>query len=146
MPASNAFRLSLANLLLQNAAIADIGNTAGLQPSGVAGSLYIGLHTADPTLTGNQTTNEATYTGYARVAVPRTSAAWTTTAGTFANAATVTFPAATAGTNTITYFSIGTLASGTGDLLLSGALTSSLAVSAGISPSFAVGALSGTIS
>ena len=37
--------------------------------SSVAGSLYVSLHTADPGVGGGQNTNEATYSGYARVAV-----------------------------------------------------------------------------
>lgn len=40
-------------------------------------TLYVNLHTADPGEAGNQTTSEATYTSYARVAVARTSGGWT---------------------------------------------------------------------
>lgn len=76
----------------------------------------------------------------------RTGGSWTVGTGTFSNASSITFPAATAGANTLTYFSIGTAASGVGQLLLTGALTASLSVSAGITPSFAVGALTGTVS
>ena len=146
MPAANTFKTALINHILANAAVANVGDAGGLQPSATAGSLYIALHTADPGVAGSQTTSEATYTGYARVAVTRAGSSWTVGTGTFSNASSITFPAATAGTNTVTYFSIGTAASGTGELLLTDALTSSLAVSAGISPSFAVGALSGTVS
>ena len=39
-------------------------------------SLYVSLHTANPGATGNQTTSEAAYTSYARVAVARTSGGW----------------------------------------------------------------------
>lgn len=52
MPASNAFKLSLENLLLQNAGIANIGDATGIPGAATVGSLYIGLHTADPGLTG----------------------------------------------------------------------------------------------
>ena len=34
-------------------------------------NLYVSLHTADPGEAGDQTTSEATYTGYARIAVVR---------------------------------------------------------------------------
>lgn len=47
----------------------------------------------------------------------------------------------TGGSNTLTYFAIGTASSSTGKILLSGALTSSLAVYNGITPQFAAGAL-----
>lgn len=63
--------------LLQNAAIANVGDTSGLQPSATAGSLYVSLHTSDPGVTGNQTTNETSYTSYARVAVARSGSGWT---------------------------------------------------------------------
>ena len=63
--------------LLQNAAIADVGDASGLQPSATAGSLYISLHTASPDAADVQTTSEADYTSYARVAVARSAAGWT---------------------------------------------------------------------
>jgi len=40
-------------------------------------NLYLALHTSDPGEAGGQSTNEADYTGYARVAVPKTAAGWT---------------------------------------------------------------------
>ena len=149
MSTSNAFETSLITLLFQNTNIANIGDATGLRGATTVGSLYVGLHTADPGEAGTQATSEATYTGYARVAVARTSGGWTITSpggvGTVANAAAITFPACTAGSNTLTFFSIGTTASGATDLLLSGALTASLAVSNGITPSFAIGALTTTV-
>lgn len=145
MAASTAFATALLDLLLQNTALANIGNAGGLQPSSAAGSLYIALHTANPGAGGNQSTSEAAYTGYARVAVARTSGGWTVSGDAYQNTATVSFGACTAGSETETYFSIGTSSTGTGMILLSGALTSSLAVSSGITPSFAAGALNGTL-
>lgn len=146
MGASTTFSTGLLDLLLQNTALANIGNVGGLQPSTVAGSLYIALHTASPGVSGNQSTSEAAYTGYARVAVARTSGGWSITGNAYSNTAAITFPACTAGSETETYFSIGTSSTGTGEILLFGALTSSLAVSNGITPSFGVGQLSGTVS
>lgn len=141
MSASNSFETSLLNLILANANIANIGDATGLRGSTTAGSLYISLHTADPGEAGNQTTSEATYTSYARVAVSRNGSAWTVSGSNGSNAATVSFPQATGGSNTITHFGIGTAASGTGVLLLSGALSASLAVSTGIAPKFDPGEL-----
>lgn len=103
--------------------------------------LYVALHTADPGEAGNQTTNEATYTSYARVAVARTGVGWTVAGNTAENAALFQFPQCTGGTNTITHVSIGTLASGAGQILYSGALNSSLAVANLIQPQFAAGDL-----
>jgi hypothetical protein len=134
---------ALVTLLFQNTAMANVGNSGGLQPSSAAGSFFLSLHTANPGVTGTQTTSEAAYTSYARVAVARSSGGWTVT-GTqpcvAENAAAATFPAATGGTETETYFGIGTATSGAGQLLISAALTSSLAVASGITPSFAINA------
>lgn len=41
--------------------------------AGVLSNLYVSLHTSSPTAAGTQTSNEAAYTSYARVAVTRTS-------------------------------------------------------------------------
>lgn len=109
-------------------------------------NLYISLHTANPGVAGTQSTSEATYgggTGYARVAVARTTGGWTLTNQTITNAAQITFGACVGGAGeTETYVGVGTAASGAGTLLWFGALTQSLAVSAGITPSIAAGALS----
>jgi hypothetical protein len=103
--------------------------------------LYLALHTADPGEAGNQTTSEATYTSYARVAVARTSGGWTVTGNQAVNAALIQFPQATGGSNTITHVSIGTASSGAGQILYSGALSSSLSVTNGIQPQFAATSL-----
>lgn len=141
MSATNAFETALLQLIFTNTDLANVGDAAGLQNSATAGSFYISLHTADPGETGTQTTSEASYTGYARVAVARSGAGWTVSGNNVSNAAAVTFGACTAGSNTITHFGIGSDSSGTGNLFFKGALTSSLAVSSGITPSFAIGDL-----
>lgn len=149
MALGNTSETALAELIFQNVAMANVGNAGGLQPSSAAGSLYVSLHTANPGATGNQSTSEAAYTGYARVAVARSSGGWTVSGNqpaVVSNAAAVNFPACTAGTETETYFAIGTAASGAGQILCWGSLTSSLAVSNGITPSFAIGALTASIS
>ena len=138
MSKGNTFENDLMKLIFQATAIANLADNAATSP---LTNLYISLHTADPGEAGDQTTNEATYTGYARVAVARTSGGWTVTDNAAENAAAVNFAQCTAGSNTITHFAVGTLASGAGKILYSGALSASLAVSAGITPSFAAGAL-----
>ncbi len=141
MSATNAFETALLNLYFNNTDHANVGDAAGLQNSAAAGSFHISLHTADPGEAGSQTTSEATYTGYARVAVARTAGGWTISGNNVSNAAAITFGACTAGSNTITHFGIGSDASGAGNLFFKGALTASLAVSAGITPQFAIGEL-----
>lgn len=144
MSASNAFETALLTLIFNNTNAANVGDATGLRGSTTAGVFYISLHTADPGETGTQTTSEATFTSYARISVARTSGGFTIAGNTVTNAAAVTFAACTGGSNTITHFGIGSDVSGTGNLFFSGALTASLAVSAGITPNFAIGQLSTT--
>jgi hypothetical protein len=97
-------------------------------------NLYVSLHTADPGVGGNCTTNEATYTSYARVAVARTTGGWTVTSGSVSPAATIQFPAATGGSETETYFGVCSVTSGTGVLYYRGPITPNIAVSSGVTP------------
>lgn len=107
-----------------------------------ATNLYVSLHTSDPGVGGSQTTNEAAYTNYTRVAVVRTTSGWDApSAGATQNAALIQFPQCGASGATITHVAIGTDSSGTGLVLYAGALSASLAVANGIQPQFAAGAL-----
>ena len=144
MSLSNAAETDLLNLLFNNTNWANLGDATGLRGATTTGSFFISLHTADPGEAGNQSTSEATYTGYARVAVARSAGGWTVAGATVSNTAIINFAACTAGSNTITHFSIGRDTSGVGEIIISGALTASLPVSAGITPSFAIGALTAT--
>ncbi len=143
MSKTPTFRNAVLDLLFLNTALANVGDASGLQPSSTAGSLYISLHTADPNA-GNQTTSEATYTGYARQPVARSGSGWSRTANVISNAAAITFPQATGGSDTLTHVGIGSAVSGSGNLHMSGALNSSLAVSTNVQPQFAIGALTVT--
>lgn len=142
MSASNDFETNILKLVFTNTTYANVGDATGLVGSSTAGSLYVSLHTSDPGEAGSQTTNETSYTNYARVAVARSGSGWTVSGNSVSNAAAVSFAACGASGATLTHFGIGTASSGTGILLFSGALTSSLAVSSGITPSFAIGQLS----
>lgn len=104
-----------------------------------ATGLDIHLHTADPGEAGVSTTSEATYGGYALVTVNRATSDWTVTDDTATNDNLIQFPQCTSGSNTITHVSI--TPEGSTTILYSGALSSSLSVSAGIQPQFAAGAL-----
>jgi hypothetical protein len=138
----------LLKLYFRNEDHGGIGNAGGLLGATAAGSLYISLHTADPTETGVQTSSEATYGGYSRKAVGRTTGAWTVSSATdpptVDNSAAVTFDQCTSGTNSITFFGVGVSSTGAGQLLFSGALTATLEVSTGITPEFAIGDLNVT--
>ena len=145
MSMSNASETNLLLLLFNNTDWANVGDAAGLQNSAAAGSFYVALHTADPGDAGKQSTNEVSYTGYARVAVARTAGGWTVSGNQVSNTATVQFGECTAGSATATHFSVGLLTSGAGDILYSGALSASRSISSGITPLFNAGALQGTI-
>lgn len=124
----------------ENDLVKFIFNNTAIPWSGV-GNLFVALHTADPGEAGDQTTSEATYTGYARVSVSRDAGGWTVTGSNAVNTGQIQFGLCTAGTNTITHFSIGTASTGTGQVLYKGALNSSIAVSNNIQPQFAASAL-----
>lgn len=148
MSATNVFEAGLLSLIFENANYANVGDATGLRGSSTAGVFYISLHTSDPGEAGDQTTNEATYTGYARVSVARSTAGWSVsgTAPTqVANDAAITFPVCAGGSETITHFGIGSDASGAGNLFLSGALGVSLPVAPPVQPVFAIGALVATL-
>lgn len=98
-------------------------------------SLYCSLHIGSPTSSGNQTTNEAAYPGYARVAVSRSTSGWTVTNNIVTPVSNIDFPTATGGEEVITYFGIGTAATGTGHLLYFCSI-SPLKVSINITPQF----------
>lgn len=139
---------NILKLYFNNTTHANVGDATGIVGSSTAGSLYVETETAAPGETGTQSTSESAYTSYARVAVARSSGGWTisgTSPTQAANAGATTFPAATGGSETETNFGIGRASSGTGELLWTGALTSNLAVSNGITPSFAAGACVATL-
>lgn len=102
--------------------------------------LWLALHTADPGEAGSAVTSEATYGGYARVAVARATDL-TVSGATVESANLEQFPVCTSGSSTCTYVSIVTTASGAGTIIVSGALNSSVAVATGIQPQFSAGAL-----
>lgn len=131
MSKSDAWENALLKLLFNAVAMANVADNAASSP---ITNLYVSLHTADPGEAGSQTTSEAAYTSYARVAVVRTSSGWTVTGSSVSPAAAINFPTATGGSETETYVGIGTLASGAGVLLYSGALSPSIVVTAGVQP------------
>jgi hypothetical protein len=145
MSFSNTFETALLGLIFTNAAIANLGDVTGPTGSIAAGSLFISLHSADPGEAGNQSTSELAYTGYTRIPVARTAAGWTISGGTVTNTAQIQFPQCTGSLGNASHFAIGCAATGAGTVVLKGALSSTLAISTGITPLFASGALSATL-
>lgn len=113
----------------------------GTDPAYRAGATqYLALFSADPGEAASLAA-EANYTGYARVALTKASA-WTGSASPFTNANLIQFGACTAGTTAATHFAVVDTASGAVSMMISGALSATLNISAGIQPQFAGGALS----
>lgn len=131
MAKSSVFDNDLLKLIFNATGIANLADNAASSP---LTSLYVALHTADPTAAGTQASNEATYTGYARVGVARTTGGWTVTGNSVSPAATISFPAGTGGSGTATFFSVGVAASGATKLLYSGAISPSITLGAGVTP------------
>lgn len=131
MSKSNAFENALLQLIFNATAIANLADNAASSP---LTNLYVSLHTADPGEAGDQSTNEAAYTSYARVAVARTSGGWTVTGNSVSPVANIDFPAATGGSSTVTYFGVGSASSGAGVLYYSGTVTPSISVTSGVTP------------
>ncbi len=130
MSKSNTTENDYIKFIFQNVAMPSYGS-----------NLYLSLHTADPGEAGDQTTNEATYTSYARVAVARDNTGWVVSGNQSSNDDLLQFPQCTGGSETITHVAIGTASSGAGQILYSGALNASIAVSNLIQPQFSAAAL-----
>lgn len=137
MGKSATFDNDLLKLIFQATGIANIADNTATSP---LTNLYVALHTADPSTTagsgtlGTQNASEIAYTGYARVAVARSSGGWTITGASVSPAAAISFPAGTGGTGTATYWSVGVAVSGATKILYSGAISPSIVCGNGVTP------------
>lgn len=137
MSKGDTFENDLLKLIFNATAIANIADNAASSP---LTNLYVALHTADPGETGTQSTNEAAYTGYARVAVARTSGGWTITGNSVSPTADITFGTWTGGATTaLTHASVGVASSGATKILYKGALSSSITPGSGVTPKITTG-------
>jgi hypothetical protein len=126
--------MSISNFLENKLLDHSLGGTAYTQPS----TIYVALYTSDPTDADSGT--EVTGGSYARQSVAFAAAS----GGSKASNATVTFPTATANWGTVTHIGLRD-ASTAGNLLWSGALSSSASVTTGTTFSIASGALTCTL-
>jgi len=131
MSKGNTFENDLLALIFTATAIANIADNAASTP---LTNIQYGLHTASPGETGTQTTSEAGYTSYARVAVLRNGSGHVVTANSVSPASNINFPAATGGTETETHFHAGTANTSTGKILYHGTVTPNIAVTTGVTP------------
>ena len=131
---------SFLDLLFLNTAWTNVGNAGGLLPSSAAGNFYVSLFSVAPSDSAQGT--ECNYTGYARVAVARTSGGWVRSGNNMSNTAVITFGACSAGPQTAVAFAIctgGTM--GVNDQIVWGDLTPTYSITVPNAPEFAVGDL-----
>lgn len=104
-------------------------------------NVYLALWTSALTdASTGATAGEANYTTYARVEILATDMS-AAAAGSKTNTSAFTFPACTAGSSTITYFCVVDSASGAGNILYWGTVTSKLIDTSNTPPTVAIGAL-----
>lgn len=135
MAKQGTYSADLLKLLFNATAIANVADNAGASP---LTNLYVALHTSDPGVAGSQTTNEISYTGYARVAVARTALGWTvsgTNPAQVVPAANISFGQMTAGAGgNVTFWSVGSASSGAGRIFYSGPVSPTIPVTNGVTP------------
>lgn len=135
---TNEFENALLLLIFNNDTIATIGDAIGLVGSTGDGNLYLSLHTSDPTdAVSDPTATETTYTGYSRVAVPRTTTGWTVTGSSVSPTSDKDFGECTASPGAaLTHFAVTAGIDGAGDelVLYYGALSPTITMSTGVIP------------
>jgi hypothetical protein len=132
MSISDTSETAIMSLIFQAVTWANYAINASTSPET---NIVCGLHTADPLDAGTMATSEATYTGYARVNVVRTSGGWTVTGNSVSPVAAINFPPGTAGSGTVTNFSTGKSGGGAAPILFSGTVTPNIATGNGVTPS-----------
>lgn len=136
MAKSSAFDNQLLLLTFNATAIAGLAmNTT----TSALTSLFVALHTADPTAAGTQSSNEIAYTGYARVPVVRSGSGWVVTGASVSPAANISFPPGTGGSGTASFWSVGAAVSGASQIFYSGPITPTIVCGAGVTPVLTTG-------
>jgi hypothetical protein len=134
MTFSDAAETAILALIFNATAWANMAdNAAGTPQTQIATA----LHSADPGDSGNQSTSEIAYTSYARVNVARTTGGFTvsgTSPTQVVPVATISFPAGTGGSGTVTHFSYGKTGGGATAIHLSGTVTPNIVTGNGITP------------
>ena len=133
---------NLLNLVLGGKPISNLAATAG------SSVVWCALHTADPS-GGTAGTNETTWAAYTRVSVDRSTGAtgwtWSTAVSSaycsFSPQAAITFPQqTTAGTQTLTHWSVVvTSATTAGVLLAAGAISPNITMNQNVTPQITTG-------
>jgi hypothetical protein len=131
MSFSDAAENAIMALIFNATAWAGMADNAGTTPQA---NIAVALHTADPGESGTLQSSETTYTGYARVSVPRTNVGWTVTNNSVSPAANIDFPAGTGGGGTVTNFSAGKTGGGAAAIHMTGTVTPNVVTGNGVTP------------
>lgn len=123
---------NILKLIFNATAWANYADNAAASPQT---NIHVALHTGDPGDSGTMSTSEAAYTSYARVNVARTTGGWTVSTNSVSPVASITFPAGTGGSGTVTHFSVGKTGGGATDILWSGTVTPNIVTGNGVTPS-----------
>lgn len=129
---SATFSNQLLALIFNGTTIPNLAQNATASP---LTNLYLALHTADPTASGTQATNEVSYTGYARVAVARTTGGWTVTGANVDPVANIVWPTCTGSAGQVaTFASIGVSPTGAGTFLYAAPLSPPITITVNLPP------------
>lgn len=128
---NTTFRNALCALIMNATAMADYAENDSSAP---LAAFQHGLHTSSPGVSGNQGTNEISYTSYARASANRNSGGYTCTDNVANPTSNISFPAGTGGSGTATHLGIGRDASGTGTLDFNGSITPNIVCGDGVTP------------
>jgi hypothetical protein len=119
--------------MLMATAWTSIADNTGSTPATL---IYNSLHTASPTITGNQTSSEIGYTSYVRKSTSRASGSggWDETGGSATLHDLTSFAAGTGGSGTATHWGFGLSSTSTGTLQGYGTISPSIVTGNGITP------------
>jgi hypothetical protein len=128
---ANVTEDALLNLIFSATTWANYAINASASPET---NIVAALHTADPGEAGTGSTNEITYTSYARTNVARSTGWTTSSAGSVSPAAIISFIAGTGGSGTASFFSLGKSGGGASPILFSGTVTPNIVCGSGVQP------------
>lgn len=138
--ATNLFEDDLLDLIFTNVPCPNVGDAAGLLASATPGDYAISLQTVTITDASTvQTANEAAYTGYVRQDVVRSTGGWSVSSGACTNDALITYPISTSGPESELDVGLGGFAA---VMQIYSVLDATLVVNNGVTPEFAISALS----
>jgi hypothetical protein len=131
MTISDTTENAILNLIFRATAWANYADNAASSPeTNIVGA----LHTADPGDSGTMSTSESAYTSYARINIARSTGFNAASGGSISPAATLSWPAGTGGSGTVTHWSTGKSGGGAAAILFSGTVTPNIVTGNGVQP------------